>query len=222
MKILAINASPRGKNSNTLHLIEAALTGAADAGAKTEFLDICNYDIRYCTGCGRCYQTGECVIMDDYADLLNKMQDADGLILGSPVYINSVTAQLKTVLDRMADVIHCQAFTGKYGIVVTTGGGGGTDEVISYLGNALQVLGANMCGGVGAIIGDGPEKFEQQKNIARETGKILVNAIRDQVLYPEQEAFHAQMREHMSALVNANRDTMEHEYQYLKNIGWIK
>ncbi|WP_165077786.1 flavodoxin family protein, partial [Methanogenium sp. MK-MG] len=130
MKILAVNASPRRKNSNTLRLVEAALTGAADAGADTELLDICEYDIGYCTGCGICYQTGECPVKDDYTDILSRMQAADGLIIGTPVYINAVTAQLKTLLDRMADVIHCQAFTGKYGIVVATGGGGGTDEVI--------------------------------------------------------------------------------------------
>ncbi|WP_245618689.1 flavodoxin family protein [Methanogenium cariaci] len=123
MKILAINASPRGKKSNTLRLVEAALTGAADAGgADTEFLDLCESDIGYCTACGICYQTGECPIQDDYAGILSKMQAADGLIIGTPVYINAVTAQLKTLLDRMADVIHCQAFAGKYGIVVTTGG----------------------------------------------------------------------------------------------------
>ncbi len=222
MKILAINASPHRKNSNTLRLVEAALAGAADAGADTEFLDLCGYDVRYCTGCGICYQTGNCPIKDDYAEILSKMQDADGLILGTPVYINAVTAQLKTLLDRMADVIHCQTFTGKYGLVVTTGGGGGTDEVISYLGNTFQVLGATMCGGIGALMADGPEIFEQQKTEAGKKGEILVNAIRDRIPYPEQEAFHAQMKEHMSALVSANREKMEHEYQYLKNRGWIE
>ncbi len=170
MKILALNASPHRKNSNTLQLVEAALRGASEAGADTEFLDICEYDIKYCTGCGICYQTGECPIKDDYAEILSKMQDADGLIIGTPVYINAVTAQLKTLLDRMADVIHCQAFTGKYGIVVTTGGGGGTDEVISYLGNTLQVLGANMCGGVGAVMGGGPEQCQLPRPKGRGLG----------------------------------------------------
>lgn len=222
MKILALNASPRGKNSNTLQLVEAALTGAENAGAETELIDICQYEIKYCTGCGTCYQTGECPIQDDYADILTKMHSADGLIIGTPVYINAVSAQLKTLLDRMADVIHCQAFAGKYGIVVTTGGGGGTDEVITYLGNTLQVLGANMCGGVSAVMAEGPERFEQQKKEAGKAGDMLVNAIADQTTYPEQELFHAEMKHHMTALVSANRKTMEHEYQCLKEKGWIE
>jgi multimeric flavodoxin WrbA len=222
MKILAVNASPRGKNSNTRQLVHAALLGAAEAGADTEYLDICEYDIRYCTGCQICYQTGECPIQDDYAEILAKVQTADGLILGSPVYINAITAQLKTFLDRTADLIHCQAFTGKYGIAITTGGGGGTDEVIAYLGSTLQVLGANMCGGVEAVVADGQKRFEEQKTVAAHAGKNLVQAIREQITYPEQEAFHAHMKERMIALVSSNRDLMQHDYEYLKNRGWIE
>lgn len=44
-----------------------------------------------------------------------KMMSADGIVQGSPVCIFSVTAQLKTIIDRLADAIHCQVFTGKYG-----------------------------------------------------------------------------------------------------------
>lgn len=222
MKILAINASPRGKGSNTLRLVEAAIRGAAGAGAKTEYIDLCKFHVGYCTGCGNCYQTGECIIKDDYAEILDKMQDADGLIIGTPVYINSVTAQLKTLLDRMADIIHTQAFSRKYGIVVTTGGGGGTDDVISYLGTTLQVLGANMCGSVGAVMAEGPEVFNQKVGEAEKTGNELAFAITNRTTYPDQEEFHAQMRSHMTALVCANRETMEHEYQYLSEKGWIE
>ena len=222
MKILGLNASPRGENSNTLRLVEAALAGAQDAGARTEYLDICRYDIHYCTGCGTCYQTGVCPIQDDYEEILSRMQSADGFVIGTPVYINAVTAQLKTLLDRIADVIHCQAFTGKYGIVVTTGGGGGTDDVISYLGTTLQILGANMCGGVGAVMANGPAQFDARINEAGIAGENLVHAIADSTAYPEQEAFHAELKAHMTALVSANREQMAHEYQYLKNRGWIE
>ena len=222
MKILGLNASPRGENSNTLRLVEAALAGAQDAGARTEYLDICSYDIHYCTGCGTCYQTGVCPIQDDYEEILSRMQSADGFVIGTPVYINAVSAQLKTLLDRMADVIHCQAFTGKYGIVVTTGGGGGTDDVISYLGTTLQILGANMCGGVGAVMANGPAQFDARINEAGIAGENLVHAIADSTAYPEQEAFHAELKAHMTALVSANREQMAHEYQYLKNRGWIE
>ena len=113
MKILGINASPKGDKSQTRRLVMGVLEGARQAGADITFIDICSLDIAYCTACGTCYAKGECVTDDDYAMLLEKMMDADGIVLGSPNYINAVTAQLKTMLDRMADVVHCQSLSGQ-------------------------------------------------------------------------------------------------------------
>ena len=115
MKILGINASPKGEKSQTRRLVMGVLDGARAAGADVTFIDLCSLDIGYCTACGTCYAKGECIRDDDFPALLAKMLDADGIVLGSPNYINQVTAQLKTMLDRMADSIHCQSFAGKYG-----------------------------------------------------------------------------------------------------------
>lgn len=79
-----------------------------------------------------------------------------------------------------------------------------------------------MCGGVAALMADGSERFEEQKTVSADLGKNLVQAIREQTTYPEQEAFHADMKERMIALVTANRDMWVHEYEYLKNRGWIE
>jgi len=65
MQICGINASPRGAESTTRLLVEAVLDGAREAGADTRYIDLCEYDIAYCTGCGVCYATGECVLIDD-------------------------------------------------------------------------------------------------------------------------------------------------------------
>ncbi|HEX7514726.1 MAG TPA: flavodoxin family protein, partial [archaeon] len=105
MKILGINSSPRGKNSRTLKLVNAVLDGAKERGAETELVDIGALDIQYCIGCQVCYAEGECIQEDDLSELWAKMMRADGIVLGSPVYINGVTAQLKTVIDRLADAI---------------------------------------------------------------------------------------------------------------------
>ncbi len=133
MKIVGINASPKGDKSQTRRLVMGVLEGARQAGADITFIDLCSLDIAYCTACGTCYAKGECVSDDDYPMLLEKMMDADGIVLGSPNYINAVTAQMKTMLDRMADVVHCQALSGKYGCAVCTAGGSYADEVADYL-----------------------------------------------------------------------------------------
>ncbi len=222
MNIVALNGSPRGTGSNTLHLLEAAMEGAAAAGAEVQYFDITRQDIRYCIGCAKCYETGSCIFEDDYDDILKAMLEADGFLVASPVYINSITAQLKTLIDRMADVVHCQKFRGRYAAFLTTGGGGGTDCVLDYLGNAWQVFGADVVGGTAAVMAEGEERFAAAVEESRALGTALAGAIASSASYPDQEAFHAVMQEHMTALVTAHRDEWPSEYSYLQSIGWIR
>ena len=125
MKVIGINASPRGKDSNTLRLTNAVLAGAKEEGAETEFIDLYTLRIEYCTACGTCYATGECTLLDDFSDLFDRIMNADGIVLGAPNYIDSVPAPMKALFDRMADAIHCQMLTGKFGCSVCTAGGPG-------------------------------------------------------------------------------------------------
>ena len=60
MKIIGINASPRGKRKQYLQLVKPVLKGAESEGAETELVDLYKLHIEYCTGCGACYATGEC------------------------------------------------------------------------------------------------------------------------------------------------------------------
>lgn len=219
MKILGINGSPRGSRSQTLRLVRAVLDGAESAGAEVELVDVAKLRIEYCIGCTVCYERGECVRKDDFAELYQKMLESDGFVLGSPNYINSVTAQIKTMLDRMADAIHCQMFIGKYGCAVSTAGGSGAGEVVDYLNGVLQTLGANTVGGVGVVLGGDPETIVPAEGRAYELGKRLVRAIETKETYPDQEELHAAMLERMQALVMANKDRWHHEYDYWKEAG---
>jgi multimeric flavodoxin WrbA len=222
MKILAIHGSPRGTESQTLRLARAVLRGAEERGAEIELIDVCTLDIQYCNGCGVCYSQGECVLDDDFALLFQKMLEADGIVLSSPVYINQVTAQLKAVLDRLADAIHCQMFTGKYGCAVATAGGSGADEVVDYLNSVLQILGATTVGGVGVVIAGNPDAVSGGEEKARERGRDLWDAIHSQRTYPDQEEIHAGMKERMKYLVSAHKDDWDHEYRYWQEMGWIE
>ena len=222
MKILAINGSPRGSRSQTLRLVQAVLDGARSAGADVEVVDVSNLQIEYCTGCQVCYERGECIMEDDFVELYQKMLESDGIVFGSPNYINSVTGQIKTMLDRMADAIHCQAFIGKYGCAVATAGGSRADEVVDYLNGVLRTLGATTVGGVGVVLGGDPEgAMVPAEERASELGKRLAEAIAKKETDPEQEQFHAEMQIRMRALVTANKDRWHHEYDYWKAAGRI-
>lgn len=212
MRILGINGSPRGAASRTRRLVEAVLLGAASAGAETEYIEIADHEIRPCTGCTLCYRTGECPKLDDFAAVYEKMLVADAIVLGSPNYINNVSAQLKLLLDRMADAIHCQQFAGKYGCAVSTAGGSGADEVAAYLNQTLRVLGATTVGAVGVVLGTEPDALFPAEEQAYRLGTDLAAAVREERRYPDQEAFHQEMEAHMRALVEANKDEWTHEY----------
>lgn len=221
VKVLGICGSPRGEQSRTLRLVNAVMSGAADAGASWEVVDVCGLDIEFCIGCGICYESGGCIHEDDFPVLFYQMMEADGIVFGSPVYINSVTAQMKRVLDRMADAIHCQKFEGKYGCSVSTAGGSFAKEVVEYQNSILRVLGATTVGGVDAVLGPNPSALDPAEKKAYDLGGILVNAIRNRIRYPDQDLMHSEMKERMRSLVSYNKDIWVHEYTYWKEKGWL-
>ena len=97
--ILIISASPRIA-SNSSALVGAFAEGAIESGAEVEYVSLRNADLGFCRGCLACQSTGSCVINDDAGEIVRKMHDADVLAFATPVYYNSVSGQLKTMLDR--------------------------------------------------------------------------------------------------------------------------
>ena len=98
-KILIVSSSLRG-GSNSEILAHEAEKGAKDAGNDVEFLSLKGKDIKFCIGCLTCQQTHKCVLKDDMADLIAKVQNADVLIFATPIYYYEMSGQLKTFLDR--------------------------------------------------------------------------------------------------------------------------
>lgn len=122
MKVLAINGSPR-KKGNTQILIDEAAKEIGKAGIDFESISIADYDIKPCNGCEKCYKKHwDCPIKDDAARVLKKMVEADGLVIGSPVYCGGVTAQLKALMDRSVMAYQESAFKNKVAGALVVGG----------------------------------------------------------------------------------------------------
>ncbi len=98
-KVLIISASPR-KGGNSDLLCDQFILGAKEAGHNVEKIFLRNYKINYCLGCGVCNTKHVCVQKDDMKALLDKMVDADVVVLATPVYFYTMDAQLKTFIDR--------------------------------------------------------------------------------------------------------------------------
>jgi multimeric flavodoxin WrbA len=105
MKILALNATYRA-NGTTTSLVNKALEGATTVGAQTEHLLLKDYDIRYCTNCLTCYadlnsEIAPCTHDDDMTLILEKIKEADGVLLGSPVHMGFVTGLMYVFMERV-------------------------------------------------------------------------------------------------------------------------
>ena len=104
MKIYAINGGPR-KTWNTVKMLESFLDGAKSLGAEVEIIHL--YDLEY-SSCRECYgcklknsnNYGRCIFPDELKPILNKLYEADGVILGSPIYFGEITGQLRAFLER--------------------------------------------------------------------------------------------------------------------------
>ena len=98
--VLILSGSPR-KGGNSDLLCDEFMRGAEESGNKVEKIRVSEKKIGYCTACYYCRDhNGECAIKDDMAELLQKMIDADVIVLASPVYFYSIDAQLKALIDR--------------------------------------------------------------------------------------------------------------------------
>lgn len=98
-KVLILSGSPR-KGGNSDILCDQFAKGAAEAGHTVEKIRVAEKNIGYCRACYACKENGTCVIKDDMSEVLQKMIDADVLVLASPVYFYSIDAQLKALIDR--------------------------------------------------------------------------------------------------------------------------
>ncbi len=102
MNVIAFNGSAR-KNSNTAALINMVLEELRKEGIETELYQLAGKKIHGCKGCYQCYinQDQRCSIDDDIAnECIEKMASADGIILGSPVYVADVSPEMKALIDR--------------------------------------------------------------------------------------------------------------------------
>jgi multimeric flavodoxin WrbA len=105
MKIIAFNGSPR-KKWNTAILLKKALEGAASQGAEVEFIHL--YDLSY-KGCKSCFACktrggesyGKCAIRDDLRPILQKVEQVDAIILGSPIYFGTVSGGMRSFMERL-------------------------------------------------------------------------------------------------------------------------
>ena len=142
--ILILSASPR-KNGNSDILCHQFMKGAEDAGNQVELISLYDKNIGFCRACYACFKTGKCVLKDDMAEILEKIQAADVLVVATPTYFLTMNGKLKNTIDRFLP--KWQDLGGHDVYIIITGHDGreglklvGEEltTIFSYLGNDIK------------------------------------------------------------------------------------
>ena len=139
MKVLIINGSPRADGNTTVAVNELARIFEAE-GVETVVSRIGNKDIRGCIACGSCSENGKCVFDDAVNELAPVFEEADGLIVASPVYYASANATLTACLDRLFYSTHFDK-TMKVGASVVVARRGGCSAAFDGLNKYFMISG---------------------------------------------------------------------------------
>ena len=144
------------------------------------------------------------------------MLEADGIILASPNYMHSISAQMKAFLDRSYSLCHCQMLKGKYGAAVVASGGPGFEMAEQYL---MRVLGMLGCWTVGSVCAAQPQLDCEDERIrimqeAADIGSRMAKAISSKEAFPDQESERQEFFEGIKMVVELHKEDWPFEYEY--------
>jgi len=217
MKILLISSSPRKEKSQTFLLAREVLAGCGD-GVESDIVHLCDCRIEFCRHCELCHkEIMECPIKDDVGPILEKMLDADGIILASPNYISQVPASMKAVFERSSHFIHCKRLLGKYTAGLVSSGSGQGEEILDYIKYYSNTCGAQYAGGVSSRAPVSDEKKEDAFNL----GRSLSAAIKDKTPFPEQIKSIEAVKEYFRKVMTIRKNEWSGEYCYWEEKGWL-
>ena len=163
MKVLLLNGSPHPHGCTFTALSEVA--GALEKnGIETEIFQIGNQPISGCIACGKCRDTGKCVISDGVNDFVEKAKSADGFVFGSPVYYASASGQISSFLDR-AFYGKSALFEGKPGAAVVSCRRAGSTASLDQLNKYFTISGMPVVSSRywNMVHGNTPEEVVQDK-----------------------------------------------------------
>lgn len=192
MKVLAIDCSARN-DGLTARMTQAACQGAREAGAEVEYVHVASLKLDRCRMCegdgwGECRRQGQCIIPDDLATVIAKLEAADRLIFATPVYFGDLSESAKALTDRIRRVSRCPQRHGflrnlpTLGIAAAGGGGGGVPTCLQGIERALSVPGCFLVDMVGVARRNAAYKCETLQL----AGKALAGQAHE--TWPDREA----------------------------------
>ena len=167
MKVLLINGSPHAKGSvyTALHEMEQIF---AKEGIETEMIQVGNKEIRSCVACKSCYATGKCAFDDIVNEVAKKLEEADGMVVGSPVYFAAANPALTALLTRLFYSTHFDK-RAKVGAAIVSARRGGTTAAFDELNKFFTISGMPVASSQywNGIHGNNAEEAAQDAQVQR-------------------------------------------------------
>ena len=190
MQVLIINGSPRknGVTAAVLHRIEENLR---KAGIDVLFYNLGEMKMSHCTGCNYCYRTGHCCIEDDAELLSKRIEEADGIVLGSPTYASNVSGLMKDFIDRGHFVIE-HLLHKKYCIAVASGENYGSQDTLKVLKNLVLFSGGRLSGKlrIQSSFNDIEGMLRKRQEQIDQVSQSFIMGMRHKQYYPFQSVVH--------------------------------
>lgn len=179
MKVLGFVSSHR-KGGNTEILVAEVLASAQEAGAETEIILARDLTIQPCDGCRACNKTGVCHIHDDMQQVYPRIESADAIVIGTPVYFWTISAQCKAFMDRTYCYHISRRMRGKVGAAVVATRRAGASQAYSAINNFFTLQRMLTAG---ATFGFGEERGQvrQDAQALAETkalGRVIVRYVK--------------------------------------------
>lgn len=168
-QVVALLGSKRKKN--TYRLLMEMQPILERHQIELRIIELYKENIQLCLGCEQCILRGSCVLPDDTASIMQQLCEADGIILASPVYLQQISGQMKTFIDRTCVWYHRPVLTGKPVLAVATTKGSGLRKTLSYLESMAVQWGAIPAGKIGRSI------FTQDQPVSEKEVKKLIRLL---------------------------------------------
>ena len=196
MKVLMINGSPRPQGNTSVALAEMEKAFEQE-GVEVETVRIGTKEVRGCIACNKCSELGRCVFDDVVNECAEKLAEADGLVIGSPVYYASANGSLVALLDRLFYSSSCDK-TMKVGAAVAVARRGGITATFDQLNKYFTISGMPVASGQywngahGRLPGEATqdeEGMQQMRTLARNMAFLMKSIAlgREQFGLPEKE-----------------------------------
>lgn len=196
MKVLIINGSPRREGNTSVALAEMEKVFEQE-GIEVETVRIGTKEVRGCIACNKCSELGRCVFDDIVNECAEKLAEADGLVIGSPVYYASANGSLVALLDRLFYSSSCDK-TMKVGAAIAVARRGGITATFDQLNKYFTISGMPVASGQywngahGRLPGEATqdeEGMQQMRTLARNMAFLMksISLGREQYGLPEKE-----------------------------------